>query len=194
MLVDFRASMGSLIDGPPLGTTTCVPHVSVLQCPFHPAAVTKAMLDAMLTDLDRDSDASVSEAELGDVYVQPVGWVFAETRFPEGIRRLQDRALSLMVNHIDTDAIDPDYDYRGHTAAEIAHHRRFGYRYIGAQYRPHITLGRCWESDLPAGVQAAYCRDLLGASVVFDRIAFYLAGESGTVVEVLAERPWPPSV
>jgi len=193
MLVDFRASMGSLIDGPPLGTTTCVPHVSVLQCPFHPAAVTGAMLDRIISITSREVGLFTSEAQLGDVYVQPVGWVFAETRFPEGIRHLQDRALSLMIDYIDTDAIDPNYDYRGHTAAEIANHRRFGYRYIGAQYRPHITLGRCWESDLPAGVQAAYRRDLLGTSVTFDRIAFYRAGESGTVVEVLAQRSWPPA-
>lgn len=189
-IVEFRREHASDIAGPVLGMERNLPHTSILQCPFDETALTPGLLAELNARWSEILDGLVPAAELGQVYYQPTGWMFIDIPAPSWIRAVQRAFLNLMDRFIDRSAIACKTDYTGYTEAEKANYERFGYRYVGTSFRPHITLGRTTgrcAQEISPHVVASFDKQLAGQRFRYERIAFYRAGEFGALAEVIAE-------
>jgi hypothetical protein len=170
---------------PPLTTEGNLPHTTVFQGPF---------LDTLAPDreLDRISGALSLPKEIrlnftGIVY-QPTGWVFLSLERPALLEKLQDVVLDALTPHLDREAFGTAKDTSRYTDSERDSYTRYGYRYTGGAYAPHITLGRTEERAAQALVRRADGLASVPGSWVFDRLSFYAMGEHGAHARILAER------
>lgn len=74
------------------------------------------------------------------------------------------------------------------TEGERASYARYGYRYTGEAYAPHITLGCTDEDAAQELVRVAGERSSVPGSWIFDRLSFYVMGEHGAHAQTLVER------
>ena len=105
-LIEFRKVAGTHIQGPMLGAEIRLPHVSILQCPFNEADLTDVKLRKILDGLRRIRTDFSPKATLGDLYLQPVNWVFIETLFGTWIQDMQALALNELERSINLSASD----------------------------------------------------------------------------------------
>ena len=75
------------------------------------------------------------------------------------------------------------------TDDERASYKKYGYRYTGDAYAPHMTLGRAPEDVALDLVRTASQRVVLPKEWVFDRLSVYVMGQHGAHAETLFERP-----
>lgn len=182
-VIAFREAAGTDVNGPMLGVGENLPHITLLQCPFREES------------LNRDNLAQIAcrvKARAGlfwSLRYQPVGWLFADVYVGANFAlHDQHAALSVMEEHINRDEVRSNINTDGHTDHEAAMRLRYGYRYIGPSFQPHITVGRMSEDgDINDRIASLYTESLAGTSVVFERIVFYRAGEFGSCAEVLEQ-------
>ena len=178
LLVDFRREHSDEIAGPALGMDSNLPHTTLLQCPYQP-------------DLDYLGFLQLARGPVASSFVevcyQPVGWVFARVARTPELVALQGALLEATTPLIDTSRIDRSKDMRGYSERERMNYLAYGYRYLKEQYRPHVTLGRtaCGRESVSAELVDDFRRKLTGTPVVFDRLAFYEAGEFGVMRRVV---------
>lgn len=184
-LIDFRNEMSSYIGGPKLGLTENLPHVSVIQCPFDPDQLTSDEIESILESF---SFNSAMKGTFSVATYQPVGWIFADVVHDRWLDLLQGHALDHLKELIADDEINLEKTFSGYSDKQIAYYSRFGYRYIGEEYRPHVTLGRTLDGErrLAPEVVRAFSKKLAGLDFSFTRLAFYEAGESGTFSREIA--------
>ncbi|MFG1806245.1 2'-5' RNA ligase family protein [Streptomyces sp. NPDC049040] len=170
---------------PPLTPEGNLPHTTVFQGPF---------LDTLEPDveLDRIGGALSLPEEIrlhstGVVY-QPTGWVFLSLERPPLLEKLQDVVVGALAPHLDRDAFDTAKEVSRFTDNERTSYARYGYRYTGEAYTPHITLGRTEEQAAQALVRDAAARSSVPAAWIFDRLSFYVMGEHGAHAQTLVER------
>lgn len=183
-IVDFQHENADCIDGPELGMDENLPHTSILQCPFDEALNRGALL-AHLAGHIRQGDAFM---QLGHLYYQPSDWIFGALENRQWLFDLQMVALQLSEVHIDRSRIS-QRTQPGLTIEEQVSYERYGYRYVGSCYRPHITIGRTPNrtESLPEGLAGRFADSgLVGMTFEPAAIAFYRAGESGSFAESLA--------
>ncbi|QNP65776.1 2'-5' RNA ligase family protein [Streptomyces genisteinicus] len=174
---------------PPLHPDGNLPHVTVFQGPFADSLdpqVALGLIGAAAADDGLRGDVSL--AGTGVVY-QPTGWLFLALERPPLLERLQAASLSVLDEHLDRSSFDGDKDVSRFTAAERASYARYGYRYTGDAYAPHITLGRAEEETALELVRTAPDRVSVPKDWVFDRLSFYVMGEHGAHAQTLLERP-----
>ncbi|MFF7339439.1 hypothetical protein ACFZAT_19095 [Streptomyces sp. NPDC008163] len=94
-----------------------------------------------------------------------------------------------MEPHLDRAAFDTAQDMSHFTDAERASYARFGYRYTGEAYTPHLTLGRTDEETALALARSGPGRTAVPRTWLFDRLSCYLMGEHGAHARTLAVRP-----
>ncbi|MEU6388208.1 2'-5' RNA ligase family protein [Streptomyces sp. NPDC046939] len=171
---------------PPLTPDGNLPHVTVFQGPF-----TDTLDPAR--DLGRIGAALSLPAEIHlgftGIHYQPTGWVFLGLTRPSVLDKLQEETLAVLTPHLDQAAFDTSKDTSRYTEAERSSYARYGYRYTGEAYAPHITLGRTDEQAARTIVDTAPTRAEVGADWVFDRLSFYVMGENGAHARILAKRP-----
>jgi len=193
-IVDFRQRAGHLIGGPMLGETTNLPHVSILQCPFDEDALTQSLLDCIAESWSANRNCSPVVGHFGPLLYQPVGWVFGpvlptlmSTETGPWCADLQRLALERMRSCIDMAQIDVTRDTSQYTTCEREAYLRYGYRYVGDAFRPHVTLGRIsGDTSAPAPeLLGLYADSLASRCVTFDRLVFYRAGEYGVLAEIV---------
>ncbi|MFJ8847162.1 2'-5' RNA ligase family protein [Streptomyces cyaneofuscatus] len=171
---------------PPLAEHGNLPHLTVFQGPFedglHPGREL-ARIGASMSLPEQ-----VSLASVGIVH-QPTGWLFMSVERPALLEKLQEVVLDGLAPRLDRQAFDTAKDTSRFTEAERASFARYGYRYTGDAYAPHITLGRTDEATALELVRTAPERTRVPAVWDFDRLSFYVMGEHGAHAETLAERP-----
>jgi hypothetical protein len=167
-----------------------LPHVTVFQGPFADTLEPERELAGVrgLVRLPRE----IGLAFTGVVY-QPTGWVFLSLERPPLLEKLQDAVLAVLSPHLDRAAIDTAKDVARFTTAERASFARYGYRYTGPAYAPHMTLGRTEEDVAREIVRTAAERSPVPAHWVFDRMSFYVMGEHGAHARKLTETPLDPA-
>lgn len=183
-IVDFRNTYEKHVGGPKLGMDTNLPHMTILQCPYFPNAPHG---DAMRRTVDCFS-LGVSKSHFTSVEYQHVGWVFADIASEGWLAELQSGFLRETHQFIDLQQINADEEFIGYTADEKQNYLHYGYHYVGASFRPHVTLGRSISPEatsLPLELLEAFRDDLGGATVTFSELVFYRAGEYGALSEVL---------
>ena len=177
----FQGRFRDEIGGPALGIEENLPHTSILQHPYRPDVSYDEYLD--LAD-------SVMEASWGEAYYQPNGWLFAHVDTPSALVDLHYRLFEETKGLIDVDQIDQSRDLTGLNETEQRNYRSYGYRYLGSEYRPHVTLGvtRGGASLISADLVQAFHEQFAGKSFLYDRIVFYEAGECGVLKRIVAQR------
>lgn len=185
-LIRFRQRHEDAIAGPRLGVDANLPHLSVLQCPF----TQDVNADTVVRIVARHARNHGTPVMFDRVAYQPAGWVFAHVTHDGWLTRLQDVTLQLVGDHIGSWRDDPD------TVDELdpagrASYVKYGYRYVGDAYLPHVTLGRTppGVTSLPGTVVNEFRNDVAGTGFEFTRAVFYEAGPFGTLSHVIAQCP-----
>lgn len=189
-VVEFRAraSFRGWVTGPMLGVDMNVPHVSILQCPFDVSVLSEDVL-LELWGLVEVSGASLRGKFLG-VYEQPAGWCFMGVDCSEWGLRLQSVSLDVLGGSVRREDVSWDGSEAVWSESERLNQERWGYRYVGDDFIPHITLGRFdgVSGAVPsAGLIECFEAELAGVEFGFSRLVFYRAGEFGVLESVLAE-------
>nr|WSX74363.1 hypothetical protein OH826_11070 [Streptomyces sp. NBC_00899]WSX79572.1 hypothetical protein OH826_40435 [Streptomyces sp. NBC_00899] len=161
-----------------------LPHATVYQGPFLDSVVPGRELDRIRTALTLPREIRLT---FTGIVHQPVGWVFLSLERPPLLEKLQEVVLGALAPHLDRRAFGESEDTSGYADGERASHARYGYRYTGEAYAPHITLGRTGEDAARSLVRAADARASVPGSWVFDRLSFYVMGEHGAHAQTLAE-------
>ena len=190
-LVRFRAGAGGLISGPSLSLTAGRPHLTLLQGPFRPDYLTDELLGQIVAELPEATVAALRlGAQFGPAYVQPADWLFADVPVVAPGVQAQQIAWQHMGPHLDARQIERRRGLDGMTQTQWQTYLRYGYRYWGDEFRPHITLGHTLPTEVAPGspIQSGYWAAIQDTPVEFTGIALYRAGEGGTLIEVLAER------
>ncbi|MFF4601868.1 2'-5' RNA ligase family protein [Streptomyces sp. NPDC001339] len=162
-----------------------LPHVTVFQGPFTDALDPEAELAKVAGSVALPGEVQL--AATGIVY-QPTGWVFLSLERPPLLEGLQQAALHILDAYLAREAFDTAKDTSRFSDSERASFARYGYRYTGDAYAPHITLGRAEEHIAQDLVRTASERVSVQPEWTFDRLSFYVMGEHGAHAETLAER------
>ncbi|UYQ65623.1 2'-5' RNA ligase family protein [Streptomyces peucetius] len=178
---------------PPLHPDGNLPHVTVFQGPFAGSLDPAQALESIGGSAAGGGlRGEVSLSSTGVVY-QPIGWLFLSLERPPRLEALQKAALAALDPHLDRAAFDGDKDVSRFTENERTSYERYGYRYTGDAYAPHITLGRAEEETALELVRTAQDRVALPKEWVFDRLSFYVMGQHGAHAETLLELPLVPA-
>ncbi|MFI5727445.1 2'-5' RNA ligase family protein [Streptomyces cyaneofuscatus] len=171
---------------PPLSEEGNLPHLTVFQGPFEGSLDPERELARIKAALSLPDQLSLASA--GIVH-QPTGWLFMSVERPALLEKLQEVVLDGLAPRLDRQAFDTSKDVSRFTEPERASFARYGYRYTGEAYAPHITLGRTDEATALELVRTAPERTRVPAEWIFDRLSFYVMGEHGAHAEKLAELP-----
>ena len=174
---------------PPLSPDGNLPHVTVFQGPFLDSLDPAAELDRIVAGADAPERITLTSP--GVVY-QPTGWVFLSLERPALLEKIQQMTVEALAPHLDRAAFDAAKDVSRFSEDERVSFERYGYRYTGAAYAPHITLGRAEETVAQELVRSAPERVHVPGAWVFDRFSFYVMGENGAHAEILEERALAP--
>jgi hypothetical protein len=185
-LVEFRTTHDE-IEGPSLGMTEHPPHTSILQCPFREDTPWDACLRRIRSALSPRRDCQMSMTEIA---YQPVGWLFLNLAPDAWLRELQEVSLEVLAQYIAIDAIDTDKDISGYTSTERDSYLRYGYRYVGESFLPHITIGRIEDELSVEHLNEDFVSSIGKWTSQPRSLIFYSAGPFGVVQDVLGETPW----
>ncbi len=163
-----------------------LPHVTVAQGPFTDSLLPERELAAVAGAAGLP--AEIALACRGIIH-RPGGWVFLALQRTPVLEKLQAAVLDTLAPHLDREAIAASPHTADLTDAERAAFHRYGYRYTGDAYAPHITLGRTEEEAAREAVRTAPERTVLAGTWVFDRLSLYAMGDSGAHAHTLAELP-----
>lgn len=155
-------------------------------CPLARSTTYAAHLTALTLEVLKSIADTIPGPVVGaftSLEYQAVGWAFAMLAPCPALVDVQGRALERTRAAISTAAIDPDVT--GCDADMAASQRAFGYRYVGASFRPHLTLGRVGHG-VPRRCVTAFAQEFGGRPVRFDRVVFYRAGPFGVLESALA--------
>ncbi|MFG2334915.1 hypothetical protein ACGFMM_35670 [Streptomyces sp. NPDC048604] len=175
---------GGLALHPPLSPDGNLPHVTVFQGPFLDSLDPSTELDRIVTAVG--TSRCIALASAGVVY-QPTGWVFLSLERRPLLEKIQQTALEALTPHLDRAAFERSKDVSQFSDEERESFARYGYRYTGAAYAPHITLGRAEETVARELVRSVPGRVHVPEGWVFDRFSFYVMGESGAHAEIVEE-------
>ncbi|MEU2021866.1 2'-5' RNA ligase family protein [Streptomyces sp. NPDC016469] len=163
-----------------------LPHLTVFQGWLDDGLEPGPLLERIAASLSLP--AAISLASAGLVH-QPTGWLFMSVERPALLGKLQETVIGLVGPHLDRSAFDTAQDMSHFTDAERASYARYGYRYTGEAYTPHLTLGRTDERTALALARTGPGRTAVPGTWTFDRLSCYVMGEHGAHAETLAARP-----
>lgn len=166
-----------------------LPHVTLWQGPLMRTTRASTLLSELHATTGIGSTIVLLAA---GVRHQPRGWIFLMLERPLRLIEVQDAVLRHLVPNIDVAAIDTSRDMSTYSQSQRESYNRYGYRYVGSDFMPHLTLGRTDEAtaervssvygELPESMQ--HWR--------FDRLSLYRMGEDGAHAETLAVRQLEP--
>ncbi|WP_234425887.1 2'-5' RNA ligase family protein [Streptomyces kebangsaanensis] len=174
---------------PPLSEDGNLPHVTLFQGPFSDSlAPTEVLADIAASAAGLGLPGELPLSSPGVVY-QPTGWLFLALERPALLSALQESVVAVLDPYLDRTAFDTDKDVSRFTDDERISYQKYGYRYVGDAYAPHMTLGRAPEAVALELVRTARERVEPTGTWIFDRLSFYVMGQHGAHAERLAETP-----
>lgn len=181
-----RVGAGAHLE-PVLSAEGNLPHVTVYQGPLYDSVDLEKILTALKADLGLASPISVAATEI--LYL-PTGWIFLELERAAVLENLQVAALTALEGGIDRAAIDNSTEAAGYAGLARENFHRYGYRFVGEAFLPHITLGRLAGDSFAA--MEAMASSPVGLRPeendwVFDRMTFYEIGDHGSHAAKVAE-------
>lgn len=178
-LIEFRARCTDRIAGPALGRDENLPHVTLFQAPMEPFEGT-GPLEQVADAVDVHQRDGVL-CRFTDLELKAGVWLFANVTGPwlAATAALAVDGLARRVRRRDIDVSDP---MCGHTDAERRSQARFGYRYVGDAFAPHVTLGLLPARGVPdRSIIDAFATEFAKDPVRFTEVVYYDAGEHGAL-------------
>ena len=180
-IISFRQRYSDAFFGPMISLSENLPHISILQCPFN----AKTPVEKIIKNANKQFQKPII-LKWDKLIYQPVGWVFANVQKNDVISSIQAYLLNESGAYIDQFSIDRSKSTKGYTEKEVEYYFKYGYRYIGDAYKPHVTIGRIDEAtEIPEIAITDFNNHFAGLNVEFDRIAYYEAGEFGVAKRIL---------
>ena len=163
-----------------------IPHTTIFQGGFKD----DANYSMILQDIKEFFVSNMSDFQLHfqDVVYVPNGWYFYTCKKTEELNRLHCFTLGRCKDHI---ILSPDRLNRNlsdMTESQINGVEKYGYRYSGNAFFPHITLGRN-DGEMKKEIITSLSDKLalLPTDVDIDRITVYKMGKDGMHSETLDE-------
>lgn len=178
-IINFQKEFQSEIKGPRLGLQKNLPHTSLLQHPYYPDIDMQRYLKNVNTAVF---------TTWNDAYYQPKGWIFAGVNFSTDMINHHYDLFSKTKHLIDTEQIDTSVDTGGLNDKEKNNYYKYGYRYLGSEFRPHVTLGITQNDNISQELINAFKEEFKGEPLFYDRIVYYKAGDHGACEQILAEK------
>ena len=173
---------------PILGEAEYLPHITLLQGdsaqPLGSIDLLETLAATILTMQFQLSVTAVS-------YVRR-GWYFLDVQPIQQLRLLHD-----MVFRACKDRLIPPSSFEatalaGYTYSHVDNFMKFGYRYIGDDYRPHVTIGRTRDKHISRNdveLQAALSAAVETLRFSISTVTSYRMGVNGGHLETLASIP-----
>ncbi|MDZ8104949.1 MAG: hypothetical protein RM338_04895 [Nostoc sp. DedQUE12a] len=186
-LVDLQKEVISILPLQPLlGTKFNLPHVTLLQGRFKDN-INWVNLIYTLADYCREQKYSL-EFKLSELEYQPPGWYFLTTSpnflFIEAHRFVFEE----LKNSMYLTEQDRQKDTMSYSILEKENYFKYGYRYIGNAFYPHITLGRSiYNSPLQDEASLRNTVKVFTSNLVgkIQKITIYEMGEHGSHANTL---------
>ncbi|GMA60434.1 hypothetical protein NZD89_12555 [Alicyclobacillus fastidiosus] len=187
-LISFQVEMNSTIAlEPKLGHTYNLPHITLIQGDFKDSLkyidVLYDLQDYLVGSMIETLVASVQE-----IFYQPVGWYFVRIQKEPWLIHLHNHLFDIVKDDMLPGVVNPDKE-RWFTPLETQNTRKYGYRYIGEAYLPHITLGRnpdLTKSKLIFEMNRRWERANIASPQLMSRLTVYEMGENGAHAQTLA--------
>ena len=169
---------------PTLSASGNLPHISLLQCEVAADWDGSEIVDCLA---DTRILCAGDLLECVTVFVQKPDWVFLGVHKAPSLVELQGLACRQMAAWLRPPTA-PGPNFAAYSDDEKASYLAYGYRYIGASFLPHLTLGRCGEA---AETLASHGRTLLGdgsipSNLTAAALTVYHLGDDGTHARTLA--------
>jgi hypothetical protein len=193
-IVSFRKFVEErrLVSGPSLGVNINIPHLTILQSPFKESDLTPSLLEEIVFNAGLEGNGL--RGRFMGLYEQTRGWCFMGVDCSSWGVALQDASLNLLKDSVIREAISWDGSEDLWKNSERENQMLWGYRYLGEDFIPHITLGRFdgIDGSVPSGkLLELFESEFGGIGFEFSRLVFYRAGEFGVLNSVLAEIELP---
>lgn len=160
-----------------LGQLENIPHVSLLQGTLHNSMLACECIEAVSKFSRSDLQFSFQS-----VIYKDSGWYFAKLSRNEMAVKLQAELLNKLSSQLLITDKDRNKDISSYSNAEKDNFLRYGYRYIGPQYTPHITIGRSKDRGISPDfreIREVISSVLNGIVLIPDAITVYSPGVSG---------------
>jgi hypothetical protein len=126
----------------------------------------------------------------GALYYQPNGWIFADVMKTNELCILQNELLKESESYIDAKSIAIDVNMNAYCGGQKSNYLKYGYRYIGEEFIPHITLGRTHSAQhITAELVADFKNAFFGTTFIYDKLVYYEAGEFGALHKIVRSTP-----
>ncbi len=172
---------------PALGTQTNLPHISLIQGLTGRRSAMQAMLGRLhgvLSAAGRPLDLSLTRI----THVE-IGWFFWKVAQDAVLLALHDRTFALSKPFLKPPATyDAEY-ITTYSEIERRNFLRYGYRYIGQAYKPHVTIGRSRVADPPtvlARLETYRRQHPIAMLQRFARLTLFGIGPNGAHQETVA--------
>jgi len=172
---------------PILGEDEYLPHITLLQGNSDSPLASDELLD-QLAHMLLTTPPQLSIA--GASYVNR-GWYFLDVRQLPLLDDMHELAFRCCRSRMIPPASIDKVSINGYTPSQVQNYTAYGYRYIGSDFRPHITMGR--TLDKRAAQRDAELLDLLSKlseSLSFSVSSFtsYCMGVNGGHLRAIATR------
>ncbi len=170
---------------PILGEAEYLPHITLLQgisaIPLGNVGLLEALAATISTMQLQISVATVS-------YISR-GWYFLEVQPMQQLRILHDMAFWACKEFLIPPSFIEPAALEGYTSSQMDNFTRFGYRYIGDDFRPHVTIGRTGDRHISrhhAELQAALCSAVKALRFAVSTVSSYRMGINGGHLDTIA--------
>jgi 2'-5' RNA ligase len=170
---------------PILSEAEYLPHITLLQG--------NSMLPLGSVDLLETLATTISTMRL-QLFVAAVsyvqrGWYFLDIEPIQQLRHLHDIAFRACKDCLIPPSITESTAVDGYTSSHMDNFLKFGYRYIGDDYRPHVTIGRTEDKHISRNdveLRAALSAVVERLHFSISSISAYRMGVNGGHLETLA--------
>lgn len=171
---------------PNLSLNGNIPHVSIIQG----ALKHENCAGAVWENLRKTLTLSARDLQLrfDQITYKETGWYFLTILRSNALEQLQMYTLASMEPHLLTSVAGTNKSITHYTDDEVHSFKKYGYRYIGKAFFPHVTLG--WSPD---GYSEAtlntlaecYAHSAIPQIVAPSAITMYRLGKQGAHAEML---------
>jgi 2'-5' RNA ligase len=163
------------------------PHVTLVQGRFSAVDPVVSAAKAVAEVITRfDSQLSLVFTK---IEYQERGWLFASIERSSELRLLHDVAFARCAPFLIVAEDDLAKDVWNYTQLERLNFKRFGYRYIGEAFYPHITLGkdRTMTPEALKAIGEQHFRSTLGIHDAAEAVTVYEMGAHGSHHRILEQ-------
>ena len=174
---------------PQLGFKKNIPHITLLQGTFTNFEVVSQCLEALFHFIKSSSDVKLPLSFLLDQieYVDS-GWYFLNTKDSTFLQSLHELSFKQLNSKMIVTNEDKSKDLSTYNDIERENFLKYGYRYIGKAYKPHITLGRT-PNKKPSVSEKELIKALAypESMMEFQALTIYKFGPNGSHEETLKQ-------